>query len=182
MRSRSAFLNAACAPQILEKQAVKCGGAPVPVHSHHHQRLRCATTSRPRRQRSSHGNRTRVRFYVTIPANGRFPPKPRPLLYLVGYRRKPKLREGCRDGIRFQEGVQRALQAARQAERRNRFAYELRRRAGQGRSQCRRRRVAERVADALRRRLCHQDVEEGPAGDRGLFRLRRAAGRGLLVA
>ena len=33
MRSRSAFLNAACAPQILEKQAVKCGGAPVPVHS-----------------------------------------------------------------------------------------------------------------------------------------------------
>lgn len=40
MRSRSAFLNAACASQILEKQAVKCGGAPVPVHSRHHQRLR----------------------------------------------------------------------------------------------------------------------------------------------
>lgn len=40
MRSRSAFLNAACASQILEKQAVKCGGAPVPVHSRYHQRLR----------------------------------------------------------------------------------------------------------------------------------------------
>lgn len=40
MRSRSAFLNAACASQILEKQAVKCGGAPVPVHSRRHQRLR----------------------------------------------------------------------------------------------------------------------------------------------
>lgn len=40
MRSRSAFLNAACASQILEKQAVKCGGAPVPAHSRHHQRLR----------------------------------------------------------------------------------------------------------------------------------------------
>ena len=40
MRSRSAFLNAACASQILEKQAVKCSGAPVPVHSRHHQRLR----------------------------------------------------------------------------------------------------------------------------------------------
>ena len=40
IQSRSAFLNAVCASQILEKQAVKCGGAPVPVHSRHHQRLR----------------------------------------------------------------------------------------------------------------------------------------------
>ena len=56
----------------------------------------------------------------------------RPLLYLVGYRRKPKLREVCCDGIRFQEGVQGALQAVRQAERRNRSAYELRRVRGKG--------------------------------------------------
>ena len=40
MRSRSAFLNAACASQILEKQTAKCSGAPVPVHSRHHRRLR----------------------------------------------------------------------------------------------------------------------------------------------
>ena len=57
------------------------------------------------------------------------------MLYLVGYRRKPKLREVCCDGIRFQEGVQGALQAVGQTGRRNRSAYELRCRAGQGRSQ-----------------------------------------------
>ena len=28
------------APQIPEKQAMRCGGAPVPAHSRHHQRLR----------------------------------------------------------------------------------------------------------------------------------------------
>ena len=61
----------------------------------------------------------------------------RPLLYLSRYRRKPKVREVCCDGIRFQEGVQGALQAVGQAGRRNRSAYELRCRAGQGRSQCR---------------------------------------------
>ena len=54
------------------------------------------------------------------------------MLYLVGYRRNPKLREVCCDGIRFQEGVQGALQAVGQAGRRNRSAYELRCRGGKG--------------------------------------------------
>ena len=93
----------------------------------------------------------------------------RAIVYLFGYRRKPKLREVCCDGVRFQEGVQGALQAVGQAGRRNRSAYELRRRAGKGRSQCRRRRVPERVAAALRRRICHQDVEEGPREIEGYF-------------
>ena len=37
------------APQIPEKQAMRCGGALVPARSHLHQRLRCATTSRANR-------------------------------------------------------------------------------------------------------------------------------------
>ena len=64
----------------------------------------------------------------------------------------------------------RELQAVGQAECRNRSAHELRRRAGQGgRSQCRGRRVPERVAAALRRRLYHQDVEKGPREIEGYF-------------
>lgn len=36
-------------PQMLEKQAMRCGGALVLARSHLHQRLRCATTSRANR-------------------------------------------------------------------------------------------------------------------------------------
>ena len=38
-------------PQMLEKQAMRCGDALVPARSHLHQRLRCATTSRANRLR-----------------------------------------------------------------------------------------------------------------------------------
>lgn len=37
------------APQMPEKQAMRCGGTLVPALSHLHQRLRCATTSRANR-------------------------------------------------------------------------------------------------------------------------------------
>lgn len=39
------------APQMPEKQAMRCGDALVPARSHLHQRLRCATTSRANRLR-----------------------------------------------------------------------------------------------------------------------------------
>lgn len=77
--------------------------------------------------------------------------------------------KGDRYGVRFQEGMQGAVQARRQAEYRNRPAHELCRRARQGRPKYRRWRVSKRPAIALRHRLYHQDVKERFEEHRGYF-------------